>query len=150
MATQTVYNENMRRGVAGQIVDQIPKTLISRTVENAAGMGFGIPAAQGAKDKGIRPFQAGDTIDAFVGFTVRERSLHAEADAFKQYDSARLMTKGALWVVASVAVAAKDKVYIVPATGVLTNVATSNLLVPGARWDTSTTAANQIAQVRLG
>ncbi|MNG38240.1 hypothetical protein D3C84_1258660 [compost metagenome] len=60
------------------------------------------------------------------------------------------MTKGAIWVTASVQVAAGDPVYFVPATGLWTNVASGNVLVAGARFDTSTTGTNQLAQVRLG
>ncbi|PVZ19931.1 MULTISPECIES: DUF2190 family protein [unclassified Pseudomonas] len=149
-AVQTTYTENMRRAVPGQIVDTIPKTLLSRTVEAAAGLGFGVPVIRGANDKGCRPAAAGDTSAKVIGITVRERSLQAEADGFKQYDSARVMTKGAVWVQASVTVAAGDPVYFVPATGVWTNVATNNVQVTNAVFDTSTTAANQVAQVRLG
>lgn len=150
MAVQTTYSENIRAGVPGQIVDMIPKTLISRDVEAAGGLGFGLPVARGVGDKGCRPFTTGDTAAKFLGISVRERSLQAEANGFKQYDSARIMTKGAIWVTAAVAVTAGQPVYIVPATGALTNVATDNLLIPGAVFDTSTTAVNQIAQVRLG
>lgn len=149
MAVQDTYSENMRAGVPGQIVDMIPKTLLSRTVEAAAGLGLGVPVARGTRDKGCRPFTTGDTAAKFVGISVRERSLR-EGNAFKQYDSARVMSKGAIWVTASVAVTAGDPVYIVPASGLLTNVATSNVQISNAVFDTSTTAANQVAQVRLG
>lgn len=150
MAVQSTYSENIRAAVPGQLVDTIPKTLLSRTVEDAGGLAFGIPVAQGAADKGIRAFTTGDTAAKFIGITVRERSVAAEADQFKQYDSARVLTKGAVWVTASVAVVAGDAVYVVPATGLFTNVDTGNVLIAGARFDTSTTAINQLAQVRLG
>lgn len=150
MAVQSTYSENIRAAVPGQLVDTIPKTLLSRTVEDAGGLAFGIPVAQGAADKGIRAFTTSDTAADFVGITVRERSVAAEADQFKQYDSARVLTQGAICVLASVAVAVGDPVYVVPATGLFTNVATGNVQLPNARFDTSTTAINQLAQVRLG
>jgi hypothetical protein len=59
------------------------------------------------------------------------------------------MKKGVIVVQASVAVAVGDPVYYVPATGVLTNVSTSNTLIAGAQWDTSTAGAG-LAALRLG
>lgn len=150
MAVQSTYSENARAAVPGQLVDTIPKTLLSRTVEDAGGLAFGIPVAQGVADRGIRAFTIGDTAAKFIGITVRERSVDADYDQFAQYDSARVLTHGAIWVLASVAVAAGDPVYVVPATGLFTNVATGNVQLPNARFDTSTTAINQLAQVRLG
>lgn len=150
MAVQTTYTPNIRAGLPGMIVDTIPKTLISRTVQAAAGLAFGVPVIQGTADKAGRAATTGDVAAKFVGISVRDRSVKAEANAYSQYESARVMTKGAIWVIASVAVAASDPVYFVPATGVWTNVATDNVLVAGACFDTSTTTNNQIAQVRLG
>ncbi len=45
-----------------------PKTLISRTVETAAGIGFGLPVAQGTNDGGVIATVAGTT--AILGITV--------------------------------------------------------------------------------
>lgn len=150
MAIQSSYSASIRAGLPGMIVDMIPKTLISRTVQAAAGLAFGVPVIQGTADKAGRASAAGDTAAKFVGISVRDRSVKAEGDVYSQYESARVMTKGAIWVNASVQVAVGDPVYFVPATGLWTNVATDNVLVAGARFDTSTTGTNQIAQVRLG
>ncbi|MBV4507696.1 DUF2190 family protein [Pseudomonas sp. BW13M1] len=150
MAVQTSYTATIRAGLPGMIVDMIPKTLISRTVQAAGGLAFGVPVIQGTADKAGRASTTGDTAAKFVGISVRDRSVKAEANQYSQYESARVMTKGAIWVTASVQVAAGDPVYFVPATGVWTNVATDNVLVANARFDTSTTGANQLAQVRLG
>ncbi|QYM99515.1 hypothetical protein K1T36_20835 [Pseudomonas protegens] len=135
MAVQDTYSENLRPAVPGQLVDMSPKTLISRTVEDANGIGFGLPAFQGDRDKGIK--NAG-TAAQFVGITVRERSLQAEANGFKQYDSARLITEGPVWVATPGAVVAGSAVTL------------GGVTIPGARYDTSTSAAGQVAQVRLG
>lgn len=149
-AVQTTYSQTMRPAMAGMPVDTSHKDLLSRTVENAEGIGFGVPAIQGAADKSIRPAKAGDTAASFVGITVRDRSLKAEANQYTQFESARVMTEGPIWVVASVQVARRDKVYFIPASGLWTNVATGNVEVPNATFDTSTTGANQLTQVRLG
>lgn len=151
MAVQTTYNATQAAAVEGAQATMIPATIISRNVETAAGIGFGRAVAQGAADKGIVLLSATDS--DFVGITLLDRSAAGtptNPDGFPQRSSARVMTKGDVWVVASVAVAAGDAVYVVPATGAFTNVSTSNTAVPGARWDTSTTAAGQLAVVRLG
>lgn len=105
-AVQTTYSANIRPGLPGMIVDEVPKTLISRTVEAAGGLAFGIPVMQGTADKAGRASTAGDTAAKFVGISVRDRSVKAEANQYSQYESARVMTEGAIWVTASVQVAA--------------------------------------------
>lgn len=150
-AVQTNYAATLSPGVAGAQATMLPATIISRNVEPANGLAFGVAVAQGAADKGIVAF--GGAADDFVGITLLDRSAVGTAaapDSFAQYTSARVMTKGDVWVNASVQVAAGDPVYLVAATGLFTNVSTSNVLVPNARFDTSTTGANQLAVVRLG
>lgn len=147
MPTQTDYNATQAAAIAGAQATMIPATLISRNVETVAGIGFGKAVAQGAADKGCKAFAAGDT--AVVGITLLDRSAHT-GDLFAQFEPARIMTKGDVWVVASVVVAAGDAVYVVPATGAFTNAKLDNVAITNARWDTSTTAAGQLAIVRLG
>jgi hypothetical protein len=149
MAVQSTYSDTLRAGVAGQVVNTVPATFISRTVEGASGLAFGVAVAQGTADKGCDPFGSGDT--AILGISVRERSIDAnEPDKFDQYDDARIMTKGCIWVTASVAVNAGDPVYVIPATGAFAKTSASSAVqIVGARWDTSADAA-AIAQVRLG
>lgn len=150
-AVQTNYAATLSPGVVGAQATMLPATIISRNVEPANGLAFGVAVAQGTTDKGIVAF--GGAADDFVGITLMDRSAVGTAaapDSFAQRTSARVMTKGDVWVNASVQVAAGDPVYLVAATGLFTNVSTSNVLVPNARFDTSTTGANQLAVVRLG
>lgn len=150
MAVQTVYPSTMPAAVAGAKATEIPATIISRTVVDTGSIGFGIAVAQGDEDKTVKPFGTGST--KFVGITLLDRSangISANKDSFAEGDSARVMTIGDIWVKASVAVSAGDPVYLVAASGAFTNVSTGNTLVPNARFDTSTTAANQLAVVRL-
>jgi hypothetical protein len=144
MGVQSEYLNNLAVAVAGMIANMVPATLISRTVEDAAGIGFGLPVAQGVNDKGVTA-TLGSPI-AIVGITVRERSVSAEADKFGQYEEARLMTKGVIWVVADDAVAAGDPVHV-NGDGTFTN--TGGTELPNARWDTSADA-DGLAQIRLG
>lgn len=150
MALQTEYRDIQPAAVVGAQATMIPATIMSRNVETAAGIPFGRAVAQGAADKGI--VLAGTGATKIVGISLLDRSATGSAttpDAFRQRESARVLTKGDIWVNAAVAVAAGDPVYVTGA-GALTNVATDNTAIPGARWDTSTTAAGQLAVVRLG
>lgn len=150
-AVQTNYVATLSPGVVGAQATMLPATIISRNVEPANGLGFGVAVAQGTTDKGIVAF--GGSANKFVGITMLDRSAvstTAAPDSFAQRSSARVMTIGDIWVQASVQVAAGDPVYLVAATGLFTNVATDNVAVLNARFDTSTTGANQLAVVRLG
>lgn len=145
------YRNTMRAGILGAVVDMVPASFISRNVEDVAGIGFGRAVFQGTTDEGIT---ATATAGKFVGITVRDNGVVGIAETgngFRQRDSARLMTEGSIWLTAAVAVSARDAVYVVAATGAFTNDAGSapaNIPLAGWQWDSSTTAANQLARAR--
>lgn len=138
-AIQSSYSANITRGRAGFIPNMVQADLISRNVENAAGIAFGVPVAQGATNKGCIPYAGAK----FLGFSVRERSVNV-GELFSQYESARILIKGPLLVNAAVAVASRDPVYIT-AAGLITNVSSGNYLVPGATFEETTAAAGLVA-----
>lgn len=149
MPIQTVYNTNIDKARVGAVANMEAINLISGVVQNAAGIAFGaVVARDSAGDNCVHTWVSGT--DKYLGICVRERSINPAnaADKFAQYDDARIMTKGVIWVLASVVVAAGDPVYVTPA-GVITNVTTSNFLLPNAVFDSATTAINQLARVRL-
>lgn len=148
MSVQDNYRDNLRSAVAGQRANTEHAVMISRNVEDEDGIGFGLAVAQGDDDHGCHAFTTGDS--AILGITVRERSLDANTpDKFKHRESARVMTKGTIWVTASVAVDAGDPVYVVPATGAFAKTSASSAVqIPNARWDTSTDG-EALAVVRL-
>lgn len=153
---QTSYGENMPAGVAGAQADMTPSTILSRTVEVAAGIGFGKVVKQGTADKGITNDLNTVAMDAdsYVGITVLDRGVAnpvaADADKYPQYASARVMTKGTIWVAVAGAVAAGTDVTVTLATGVLGSAAVGAgvVKIPGARWETSTAGAG-LAVIRL-
>lgn len=244
MPIQTTYAETLTAGKVGALVNMEHSDIISRTVEDAAGIGFGLPVAQGANDRGctalgaltlagtaqadagntgngvltmaspsvgagvkegvyrlvaIEPasdagqfsiedpdgvqigvatvavaydgvikftiadggtdFVAGDAFSITVaasdgdtkpiGITVRDRSVRpATPDLFAQYESARILRKGVIWVTAAGTVAAGDPVYVTPA-GAFTNADGDGYRkLIGARWENSRTGAG-IAQLRI-
>jgi len=156
MAVQTNYPDTQPVAVAGAQATMIPATIISRTVESAA-VGFGRPVEQGTLDKGCKLFDGGTVL----GITLLDRSASGQTEAGGQVtgrtpdtfgvgESARVMTKGDVWVVSTTGNAAGDPVYVRPSNGTFQNTsANSGVQIPGARWDT-TAQAGQLAVVRLG
>lgn len=134
-AVQSTYVQNIPAGKAGHIADMTQSDLISRTVETVGGIPFGAAVAQGAADKGAILYAG----TGFLGVATRDRSVQA-GEQFSQFESARILKKGPIWVAVAAAVAAGAQVYLTPA-GVWTSTSTSNFLVPGARFDTSTSGA---------
>jgi hypothetical protein len=151
MPIQTSYTLTLAPAYEGMVANSEHENVISRQVETAGGIGFGKVAVQGTDDNQIRVSAAGR---AFRGITIASHfagfasGSQGTKDAFDQYETVPVLTKGTIWVLASVAVAVGDPVYYVPATGVLTNVATANTAIPGAIWDSSTTGA-ALAKIRF-
>ncbi|MDE0922389.1 structural cement protein Gp24 [Aurantimonas coralicida] len=152
MAVQSTYNETMDTARAGMRANMEPVDLISRTVETAAGVGFGKVVQQGTADKGCKSDLSGMTAQTYVGITMRERGVRPETpNAFAQYESALIMRKGVIWVEVAVAVTPADIVTVTLASGVIgkTAVGAGVVAIPNARWESSTSGAG-LAMLRLG
>jgi hypothetical protein len=156
MAVQTDYNDTQPAAVAGAQATMIPATLISRTVEVAA-IGFGKAVEQGTADKGCILFDGGTVLGITVldrsasGLSVTDGQVTADTpDVFGIGESARVMTKGDIWVVCASGCSAGDAVWVRPSNGDFQDSnANSAVQIVGARWDTSA-AATGLAVVRLG
>lgn len=160
MAIQTTYPDTQPVAVAGAQATMLRGDLISRTVEDAA-IGFGKAVTQGTADKGCTAFGSGDT--TFLGITVLDRSASGLTvtdgqvtartnDAFGVGESARISAVGGggdVWVVCASGCSAGDSVFVRPSNGDFQDSnANSAVQIPGARWDTSASAAG-LAVVRL-
>jgi hypothetical protein len=149
---QTTYSNNIRPAVAGQRANMEPVDLISRTVEDAAGVGFGKVVQQGTLDNGCAADLTGMTAQTYLGITVRDRSVRPETpNKFAQRESAQIMRKGVIWVEVGEAVTPASIPSVTLATGVIgdTAVGAGVVAIPNARFETSTTGAG-LAQLRLG
>jgi len=158
MALQTNYPDIQPAAIAGAPATMLPATDISRTIEGSP-IAFGKAVEQGDEDKGVKPFAGG----VFVGITLLDRSASGLSftegqvtgrtiDAFGVGESGRIRAKGDIWVVTASPVSAGNGVFLT-ADGDFTDAAgddEENTAITGARWDTSTTAAGQLATVRLG
>ena len=139
------YKAEQDAGIAGAIVNTENSNIISRTVEDAAGIAFGLAVAQGENDKGCRAVTTGDA--AFVGVTVLDRTagdLNGNGK-FKQYESARILEEGVIWVEVTAAVKAGDAAAVDLATGKFNK---AGAAMAGARFETSA-ASGGLAQLRL-
>ena len=137
-----VYKSQPDVGVAGSIATTENRDIKSRTVEDAAGIAFGLAVAQGANDKGIRAVKTGDT--KFVGITALDLSSRDDAK-FLQYESAQILKKGVIWVEVTEDVKAGDDAAVDLATGKFNK---SGAKYPNARFETSGVAGG-LAQVEL-
>lgn len=139
-----MYKSEMDVGVAGAIANTENKNIISRTVQGAAGIPFGRAVVQGTKDKTIRAATTGDT--AFVGVTVVDRTARdLNAGGFVEFETARVLEEGVIWVEVTAAVKAGDAAAVDLATGKFNK---AGAAFAGAIFDTSA-AAGALAQLRI-
>lgn len=147
MGYQSTYATDLTDAVLGQIANTEPNVVISRVVESAA-IGYGKAVKQGTNDQGVVAATA--AADVFRGITIRDQSTLA-GDDFDVGETAALITQGVVWVTAGATVAAGAAVYMVVGTahaGKFTSVATNNLPIPDAIFDSSG-AVNELVKIRL-
>jgi hypothetical protein len=149
-AVQTSYSSTLASAYIGMVANgEWVTNVISRIVDPASAtpINFGDPVLQGASEQLV--VSGNGNSGVFRGIAVRETTLPpGNNDQFLATNSIGVLTKGVIWVNASVAVTTGQQVYYT-AAGVFTNVATSNAAVPNAVWDSSTSGA-ALAKIRLG
>jgi hypothetical protein len=135
---------SMRAGVAGAIASMEGERLISRTLQDAAGLTFGLAVEAGTEENTCITGNAGP----FLGVSVMDRGVTAEfPNGYAQYASVRIMTQGVVWVEVEEAVNQKDLVKYNPATKKWGKTTGTNFGV--ARFESKTSAAG-IAKLSLG
>lgn len=139
---QSTYADNITNAIAGALANQEHANLISRTVEDVAGILFGLAVMQGTEDKECVVSDG----SAFLGVTVRTQSIEdGTFEGFPELETARIITKGVIWIANSGGVNAGDIVIALAAGALGTG---SSPVVEGARWDT-TAGDGELAQLRL-
>lgn len=97
---QTTYTDDLVRGYAGMVANGETSNRITRSVEDAAGIGFGVPVYRGSGDHGCTATVG--TLATFLGFTIATSAqapvAGQDADEYQQYDNAAIMTDGAIFV----------------------------------------------------
>lgn len=152
MALQTTYNENMAPGSLGRRVNMEEWNTITRTLEGATPLLFGAPVQAGVT--------AGDahgcaifTTGKFIGVSEANIVLgHDTPDRYEQYDSVAVCESGVIWVNAGTGGAtARTQAYYIAASNSWTSTVGTNLLVPGAEFDSSAAAGGLVKlRVRRG
>lgn len=137
MPLQTSFGATIPTGYPGMVKNAELQNRITRTIEDAAGIGFGKAAFRGAGDHGITATPAAGK---FMGITMVDhghvRRTGVNADTYEQYSNVPLMQRGSICVLAGAAVADDDPVFVTPA-GVFTNVngGGANIALDGWVWD---------------
>lgn len=148
MAVQTTYSERQSAAYAGMIANTEAANLVSYTVEDAAGIGFGVAVSPGTADNGATATGSGDTV--VLGVTTIDRGVRPETpNVFAENESALVMTFGVVWVNTTAAVAVGEPAFVNPANGGFYDAdGGSYIQIAGARWESSTAGAG-LAKLRL-
>lgn len=97
---QTTYLDNPANGYVGMIANGEESNRITRTCEDAAGIGFGRPVWRGTGDHGCTATVG--TLASFYGWTIAEETLGTLAgqdfDEYAQYQNVAILSAGAIYV----------------------------------------------------
>lgn len=142
MATaQSTYNTAPAIGLPGQLANEEIKNIISKQVETAAGINFGMPAARSATAANENSCRLMASGAVFLGIAVLNRAVAPDAsdpDNYPQYSTAALLTQGTIFVTAGATVVPGDDVYWNSSTArYTTSSGGSNIAIPGARFETN-------------
>ena len=150
---QPYYNQYPGVAYEGLVMNQEPSNRISRTIESAAGIGFGKVAVQGADSYGIVVSQAGRL---FRGITIADPTQQIKTQGvdaiYPQYATVDVLERGVIWVRTAITPVAGTAAYYIPATGLLTNVATDNIEIgiwDAARVPDPLSPGNYLAPLRI-
>ena len=150
MAAQTTYSIRQGKAYAGLIYAQAPHDIVSRAVETAAGIGFGVAVTRGTDpDKQVVLATSAN----FLGITIRSLEKEggdAGAIRWNVKETAGIMRVGYIWAVCPTGCVPGNAVKYTDGTGVLDSGAAgaSETQLNGATWET-TASAGELAVVRI-
>jgi len=141
---QSTYSERMPIAVAGLLADMRDWDGISRNVETAAGIGFGLAVSRGTDTEGGAVL--GGTVTGFLGVSQRDVTLEANAtpDEYQQNTEMGILTAGTIWVEVTGTPDPTDPVHFNATTGVFAASGGSGPVL-GARF-VSTTITGQFGK----
>lgn len=143
---QNDYTDAFAPGVAGQIANGETSNRVSRTVEDAAGIGFGKPVFRGTGDHGITATASANLVGITIAnYAPAPATDGTFSDTYVEGATAAVLTQGVIWVVAGEAVTAGAAAYVT-AAGAIVDTATGNTALTGWVFDQ---AAASGALVRL-
>jgi hypothetical protein len=144
-AIQSTFLGNLAASIEGMIATSEPTHIVSKIVETAAGIGMGKAVIRGTADNQVKVSAASSKL---LGVSVLDQNIRPDVDPnlFAQYDTIPVMIRGVIWVQTSVNVVAGDLAYVIPGTGLFTNISTSNY--PVGVFE-STGLANALVKLRV-
>lgn len=152
MSAQNNYDIKQSVGYAGLVYARFPSEIVSRNVETAAGIAFGVVVSRGT-DKDSQAALGGT--DNILGVTIRDLGREGAANTgdikYSEKETAGIMREGYVWAVCPTGCVPGDAVNFVEATGVLDSGAPSGTGETGLDdcfWD-STAAAGELAILRV-
>jgi hypothetical protein len=132
---QDTYAGAPAPGYAGMVANGETGNRISRTVEDAGGIGFGKAVWQASGEHGCSATVAGD----FLGVTIADHALAlvpgGSADTVPQGREIGVMDEGVIWVIAGSSTTDRAPAYVT-ASGQFTTVSSSNTAIPAKFLDT--------------
>lgn len=142
---QDTYNSAPAKGYAGMVANGETSNRISRTVEDAAGIAFGKAAFRGTGDHGVT---GTPTAGTFMGVTIADHGIvplpgGVAADIIPRYESAGLLTGGAIFVIAGEDVTDGAAVYVT-AGGAFVDTVGANIALPGFVFDETVTSGGVV------
>ena len=151
MSAQLSYDIDQAKAYEGQVYALALHDIISRAIEDAAGVGFAKAVSRGT-DKEKQVVIGGAD---FAGITVRALDREGAANdgsiKYNQYESAALLRDGYIWAICPTGCNPGDVVNYHRTTGVLDAGApvAGESSLDGAEWDT-VAAAGELGVIRLG
>ena len=143
---QSTFNEDITAGYAGMDADGELENGVSLILEGATACAFGRPVYRGTADRG-----ATLTVSANLrGFARASKGLPVTStraeETYAPGDVMSVKERGKIWISSSTAAADGDQVYVVTASGLISNSATSATIATGWFYD-DTIAAPGIARI---
>lgn len=162
MSVQTTYTIEHAQAFAGMVFSLEAYNTISKLNKGSEVIPYGLGVVTDT-DNGAKLPVSGSLATQFNGVAMYEIN-RAQADGDVAGGTVgrdfTVVTHGEIWVTADLQVAKDDPVYLIVSDGsgtkqglfsnVIGAAATLAVLIPGAKWTSSTTGATQLAKISLG
>jgi hypothetical protein len=134
---QSTYAERQGIATAGMPGNMRSYDSITRVVEAADGIGFGLAVGRGTTDKGA---VLGGALTGFLGVSLKDPTQ--VVDIYPQYSNIGLYAAGPIWVQTDTGVDPGDPVYYNATTGKFASAGGAGRVGPvlGARWEKTSSA----------
>lgn len=118
---QSTYATDYAKGYPGLVANGETSNRISRTVEDAAGIAFGVPVYRAAGDHGCTATVG--TLASFYGWSIADlgivpATVGGDVDEYPQYSTAGILTGGAIYIAVKGAVNDGDPITVGKGAGV--------------------------------